>query len=49
VPVIDDWLALEFNPQRSLLDFNVEVWTFRLTAEQMQRVFEEWEKATHHE
>jgi hypothetical protein len=28
---------------------DVEVWTFRLTAEQMQRVFEEWEKSNHYE
>jgi hypothetical protein len=27
-----------------LLGFNVEVWTFRLTTEQMERVFNEWEK-----
>ena len=47
---------LKSNPWRvlgfigaSLLDFDVEVWTFRLTAEQMQRVFEEWEKANHYE
>jgi hypothetical protein len=33
----------------SLLDLDVEVWTFRLTAEQMQRVFEEWEKSNHYE
>jgi hypothetical protein len=33
----------------SLLDLDVEVWTFRLTAKQMQRVFEEWEKADHYE
>ena len=29
-----------------LLDFNVEVWTFRLTAEQMERVFNELEKTS---
>ena len=33
----------------SLLDLDVEVWTFRFTAKQMQRVFEEWEKANHYE
>jgi hypothetical protein len=33
----------------SLLDFNVEIWTFKLTVEQMQRVFNEWEKANHYE
>jgi hypothetical protein len=33
----------------SLLDFDVEIWTFKLTAEQMQRVFSEWEKANHYE
>ena len=47
---------LESNPWRvlgfigaSLLDLDVEVWTFKLTMEQMQRVFEEWEKANHYE
>ena len=33
----------------SLLDFDVEIWTFKLTTIQMQRVFNEWEKATHYE
>jgi hypothetical protein len=32
-----------------VLDLDVEVWTFKLTEEQMQRVFEEWEKANHYE
>jgi hypothetical protein len=29
----------------SLLDLNVEIWTFKLTSEQVQRVFNDWEKA----
>jgi hypothetical protein len=33
----------------SLLNFDVEIWTFKLTAEQMQKVFNEWEKANHYE
>jgi len=48
--------ALKSNPRKvlgfiraSLLDFDVEVWTFKLTAEQMQRVFNEWEKINHYE
>jgi hypothetical protein len=28
----------------SLLDFDVEIWTFELTHEDMQKVFSEWEK-----
>jgi hypothetical protein len=48
--------ALKSNPWKvlgfigaSLLDFDVEIWTFKLATEQMQRVFEEWEKANHYE
>jgi len=37
------WKVLGFI-RAFLLDFKVEVWTFRLTAEQMERVFNEWEK-----
>jgi hypothetical protein len=33
----------------SFLDFDVEVWTFKLTTEQMQSVFSEWEKVNHYE
>jgi hypothetical protein len=28
----------------SLLDFDVKVWTFKLSVEQIQRVFNEWKK-----
>jgi len=28
----------------ALLDFDVEVWTFKLTEAQMQRIFNEWDK-----
>jgi hypothetical protein len=28
----------------SLLDLNMEIWTFKLTSEQVQRVFNDWEK-----
>jgi hypothetical protein len=31
----------------SLLDFDVEIWTFRITSEDMQKVFSEWEKINH--
>jgi hypothetical protein len=31
----------------SLLDFDVEIWTFRITSEDMQKVFSEWEKIKH--
>jgi hypothetical protein len=48
--------ALQSNPWKvlgfigaSLLDFDVEIWTFKLTAEQMQGVFNEWEKTNHYE
>ena len=30
----------------SLLDFDVEMWAFELTQDQMQRVFAEWERST---
>jgi hypothetical protein len=33
----------------SLLDFDVEIWTFKLTMEQMQRVFNEWKKINQYE
>ena len=33
----------------TLLDFDVEIWTFKLTTEQMRRVFNEWEKTNHYE
>lgn len=33
----------------SLLDFDVQIWTFNLTAEEMQTVFNEWEKVTNYE
>jgi hypothetical protein len=43
--------ALETNPWKVLgfigaflLDFDVEVWTFKLTPDQTQTVFNEWEK-----
>ena len=43
--------ALKSNPWKvlgfigaSFLDFDVEVWTFKLTAEQMDGVFNEWKK-----
>jgi hypothetical protein len=32
-----------------LLNFNIEIWTFELTAEQMQRVFCDWERINHFE
>ena len=33
----------------TLLNFNVEIWTFKLTKEQMQKVFSEWEKPISYE
>jgi hypothetical protein len=31
----------------SLLDFDVEIWTFELTHEDMQKVFSVWDKVNH--
>jgi hypothetical protein len=44
----NSWKVLGFIGA-SLLDFDVEVWTFKLTAEQMLRVFSEWENVNHYE
>jgi hypothetical protein len=47
---------LESNPWKvlgfigaALLGLNVEVWTIRLTAKEMEKVFNEWEKINHYE
>jgi hypothetical protein len=42
------WKVLGFITA-SFLDFDVEVWTFKLTMEQMQRVFNEWDKFNNYE
>ena len=33
----------------SLLDFDVEIWTFKLNPEEMQRVFNEWDKVNNYD
>jgi hypothetical protein len=42
------WRVLGFI-SAEFLDFDVEVWSFRLTGEQMDRVFKEWEKVNNYD
>jgi hypothetical protein len=42
----NSWKVLGFIGA-SLLNFDVEEWTFKPTAEQMQLVFNEWKKVNH--
>lgn len=42
------WKVLGFI-RASLLDFDVEVWTLKLTQDQMEKVFKEWGKLNHYE
>jgi hypothetical protein len=44
----NSWKVLGFIGA-SLLDFDVDIWTFRLTAKQMDKVFNEWDKISYYE
>jgi len=42
------WKALGFIGA-SLLDFDVEIWSLKLTTEQIQKIFNEWEKINNYD
>jgi len=42
----NSWTVLGFI-EASLLDFDAEIWSLKLTTEQIQEIFNEWDKNTH--